>query len=410
MTVSKNLALFDIDGVVLDSLEAHLNFCKNYALEKGFTYKIPTESEFKDEITGTGKKISPMYYFFTAIGFSDAESVEASNEYDKTFSKKHKPGLFKNIEMALSDLDRAGIALGFVTSNTLENVRASLGDSIKIFDQRLMFAYDGRDDFSKSACIKEAASIQKMHPSQCFYIGDQEADFLEAHKAEAVFIGVAYGWGISSKSHGYPVVSSPIELRDYLLKACSEKGNQDLTIAALEHARETLVFFADLRSKNFNFFLVLIGTLAAGYAQFPALSLPASIAGALSGLLFLGLDWRTSQMIQDARAELMIIEPVFNIKMHTNDRWKDKTRNHTGSGRTRFFSHTWIYRTLMIVTTIVSIIGFYNQYNKYVSRNEKKPAKADSQLAKPDSTNLDTTRIFNSVGQKSKDSSMGTSN
>jgi beta-phosphoglucomutase-like phosphatase (HAD superfamily) len=74
---------FDIDGVLLDSLPQHLQICRDKAAEYGFHLQIPTVERFREMVRG-GTKVSPMRYFFLAIGFPPALADRAVVAYDRS--------------------------------------------------------------------------------------------------------------------------------------------------------------------------------------------------------------------------------------------------------------------------------------------------------------------------------------
>src|SRR5262245_46624750 len=64
---------FDFDGVLVDSLPAHLRYCRRIAQDFRLPIEIPPPDEFKDRVIRTGMVISPMVHFFRAVGFPDED-------------------------------------------------------------------------------------------------------------------------------------------------------------------------------------------------------------------------------------------------------------------------------------------------------------------------------------------------
>ncbi len=58
---------FDVDGVLLDSLGAHLQVCADKSRKYGLNVPIPAP-EFQ-QLESSGIKISPMEKLFEAVGF-----------------------------------------------------------------------------------------------------------------------------------------------------------------------------------------------------------------------------------------------------------------------------------------------------------------------------------------------------
>jgi hypothetical protein len=65
------LVLFDVDGVLLDSLVPHLRICQDKSREYQLNLRIPNPSEFRTMVRA-GVKISPMKFMFMAVGFPEA--------------------------------------------------------------------------------------------------------------------------------------------------------------------------------------------------------------------------------------------------------------------------------------------------------------------------------------------------
>ena len=172
-TPGTRLALFDADGVLLDSLTPHLRICedKNRALNLGLT--IPTAAEMK-EMVRRNVRISPMKYFFTAVGFSDALAEQADADYQATFARDYPSPCYAGIDVALTALRDAGFVL----------VAA----------------------MSLCAATREST----------VYIGDQPGDLAAARAAGVPFVAAAYGWGFAAHGNPFPTVTDVSELPDCL--------------------------------------------------------------------------------------------------------------------------------------------------------------------------------------------------
>jgi hypothetical protein len=145
--------------------------------------------------------------------------------------------------------------------------------------------------------------------------------------------------------------------------------NNDMRLdAALKHVRELHQFFAELRSKNFDFFLILLGAAAGAIVTQNASSirLYAAVAAAIICVVFFGLDARTIEMIADARRELEKLEPQFNVNVHRVDSWADRAKRPFVrrllecftprlKGRLSFISHKVMYRAVFVLGYLASI-------------------------------------------------------
>jgi hypothetical protein len=131
------------------------------------------------------------------------------------------------------------------------------------------------------------------------------------------------------------------------------KGELAALLAALDHARTMANFASDLRMRNFNFFIVVAGALIAGLAQLPAAWSPVvGIAGAITSVLFLGLDIRGRGLAKRSIDQLVLLEPIVWQRAGVHG-WTQIPR-HGGS---RFLNHQWIYRTFFVIVGLASIVG-----------------------------------------------------
>jgi len=191
---------FDVDGVLVDSLPQHLRICHDKTIEFGLRLKIPTVDEFR-QLVSRGTKVSPMRYFFIAVGFPEELATRAVVDYEKEFMRRYRPKSFDGIGKMLLTLRNAGVKLGLVTSNTRANVVPALESSLIHFDQRCLFFFDRYlEPKTKSWCLLEGARLLDLPLQDCVYVGDQPADAEAAREAGVHFLGVAYGWSVFRNS------------------------------------------------------------------------------------------------------------------------------------------------------------------------------------------------------------------
>ncbi|MFY9894527.1 MAG: HAD hydrolase-like protein [Xanthobacteraceae bacterium] len=208
---------FDIDGVLIDSLPQHLQICRDKALEYGLKLQIPSVEQFR-EMVRQGTKVSPMRYFFLAVGFPPPMADRAVVDYDKEFMEHYKPKPFAGTEVLLLRLLNAGLSLGLVTSNIRANVEPALGDAMQYFDQGCLFYFDRYPERkSKPWCLAEGARILGLPVNECVYVGDQPADAAAAIEAGTQFLGVTYGWGITESDNQYEKANNVLEIADKLI-------------------------------------------------------------------------------------------------------------------------------------------------------------------------------------------------
>jgi phosphoglycolate phosphatase len=218
MPLPVKAVLFDVDGVLLDSLPEHLRICRDKATEFGLKLTIPTVDEFRG-LVGSGVKVSPMPYFFLAVGFPPELAQQADNDYRRDFAAKYPPKVFPGVDAMLGKLHAAGLMLGMVTSNIRDNVEPALGKAMAHFDKRCLFYFDRYPEpKSKAWCLAESARMLELSPAQCAYVGDQPADAAAASEAGTQFLGVTYGWGITKNDTRYQSVDGVADVAQVLTR------------------------------------------------------------------------------------------------------------------------------------------------------------------------------------------------
>ncbi len=218
MSFALEAVFFDIDGVLIDSLPQHLQICRDKASEFGLSVKIPTVEEFR-EMVRRGTKVSPMLYFFLAVGFPEDLAKRAVIDYENEFMRRYRPKCFAGTGRLLLSLADAGLKLGLVTSNTRANVEPALGEAMKHFDQRCLFFFDRYPEPKpKPWCLREGARLLHLEPRQSVYVGDQPADAAAARDAGTQFLAVTYGWGITEDDKQYEKAGSILEISDKLIR------------------------------------------------------------------------------------------------------------------------------------------------------------------------------------------------
>jgi phosphoglycolate phosphatase-like HAD superfamily hydrolase len=216
MRAGLNAVFFDVDGVLVDSLPQHLQVCRDKAAEFGLDLKIPPINEFR-QLVSRGTKVSPMRYFFLAVGFPEALAARAVADYEREFMQRYRPKPFPELEQMLAALRDGGLKLGLVTSNTRANVVPALGDAIKYFEEECLFFFDRYSKpKAKSWYLVEGARLLRSPLQTCIYVGDQPADAAAAHDAGVHFLAITYGWSIFDEKK-YEVARSIAEIPSKLL-------------------------------------------------------------------------------------------------------------------------------------------------------------------------------------------------
>jgi phosphoglycolate phosphatase-like HAD superfamily hydrolase len=216
------VAIFDVDGVLLDSLEAHLQVCRDEARRMDLHISVPDASMFRARVA-RGAVISPMEEFFHTFGFGRSQAKQADDFYRREFAQRYPVYPFKGITEMLTSLKSSGLVLGIVTSNTLKNISAALGADMDLFDQRCVFADDDAHRLSKTQALLQCAKQCRVSTSAVIYVGDQPRDYFAAQEAHTHFLGVTYGWGIEEDDKRFPLAHSPAEIAPFI---CARAGTK----------------------------------------------------------------------------------------------------------------------------------------------------------------------------------------
>lgn len=214
----KKVVLFDVDGVLLDSLGPHLRICEDKNKEYELGLKIPNAAEFK-EMVRLGIRISPMEFFFKAVGFPQEYVERATLQYQEIFTRYYRPVPFDDVHPTLKSMHEAGFRMGIVTSNVMSNVADALGRSMHYFDQGCIYTKDTMGQLSKTDAIVNATSYFNIERHDVLFVGDQPADYYAAREAKVDFLGVTYGWGISIEDNEFPLVGKVSEIYEYIYPA-----------------------------------------------------------------------------------------------------------------------------------------------------------------------------------------------
>ena len=133
-------------------------------------------------------------------------------------------------------------------------------------------------------------------------------------------------------------------------------GDRDntITIALLNHARDMVHDASNVRMRNFNFFLILVGILFASYTQLEQIWAPRLIglSGLVLGFSFWGLDIRGRQYLLRAQDLLAQTESVLLARI-------GMVSKETLPLTPRWFglaSHTRLYPFLFTLVAIVSLV------------------------------------------------------
>ncbi len=212
------VVIFDVDGVLLDSLRGHLQYCEDKNKEYGLGIVVPTPAIFR-RMVRAGVKISPMFDFFLAVGFPKDVAEKADIAYRVEFADRYPSPLFANTGPMLTQLKQAGITLGIVTSNVRSNIEIPLAGVLDLFDEDLIICKDSRLYTSKAQVLGHLLESLLIPPTNLLYIGDQPADADAARNNDIPFLGVSYGWCFDKTTpESFPVVDRPEAIADFVFR------------------------------------------------------------------------------------------------------------------------------------------------------------------------------------------------
>jgi phosphoglycolate phosphatase len=185
----KSAILFDADGTLVDSLPPHVDFCHAMNVKHGCGLSLPPSS---DVARCRCLSAAPMNNFLLKAGFAEALIPTLVEDYEANFARGFPVAPFQGIRELLAALKTSGYRLGIVTSNTAQNVRASLGPELSSLFEFIL-GIDNAET-SKKLSIKTAVSRLQLPSESIMYIGDTLGDYKSAVANSLTFLGVNYGF------------------------------------------------------------------------------------------------------------------------------------------------------------------------------------------------------------------------
>jgi phosphoglycolate phosphatase len=180
--------IFDFDGTLADTIDILLSISNRLSAEFGF------KSATKEELAQLSNLTSWQILKYSGISIFKFPllirklKAELRNEIPNI-------QLFPEIKQVLRELKNSGFQLGIITSNSRENVLASIEKNgmQDTFD----FIYSGTT-FGKHKVINRWLKKQNINPEQVVYVGDEVRD-IDAAKRTRIKV-IAVSWGFNSQS------------------------------------------------------------------------------------------------------------------------------------------------------------------------------------------------------------------
>ncbi|MGD9921842.1 MAG: HAD hydrolase-like protein [Pseudorhodoplanes sp.] len=177
------LAIFDLDGTLVDSFPWFLQVVNDVAREFGFRTVAP------DDVAGLRRAGAREILKHLGVPLWKVPHIATRMRAMKREHLRDIP-LFPGVPEMLRALRDGGIEIALVSSDSEANARAQLGDSTGCFSD---FAC-GASLFGKAAKFKRTVRRAGIRTSDVIAIGDEMRDFDAAAAARLAFGGVAWGY------------------------------------------------------------------------------------------------------------------------------------------------------------------------------------------------------------------------
>jgi phosphoglycolate phosphatase len=182
--MSYRLAIFDFDGTLADSFPFFISVFNQIADEHGFRRVGEAEAQ--------QLRHHDTRAIMRHIGMPAWKLPLASRSFIGLMRENAaRIPLFDGIGEVLHTLDRAGVRLAIVSSNSEQNVRLVLGPHLSA----LFGHYEcGMSVFGKAGRIRKVVRRAAVPAAHALYVGDQAMDADAARRAGVAFGAVSWGY------------------------------------------------------------------------------------------------------------------------------------------------------------------------------------------------------------------------
>jgi phosphoglycolate phosphatase len=182
--VNYDLAIFDLDGTLLDSFPWFLDIVNAVADKHRFRRIEPDQVE-----TLRDKDTREIIQF---LGVSTWKIPAIARDMRRLKAVHlHEIALFPGVDAMLRDLKACGVTLAMVSSDNEPNVRRALGAA----NAALISHYAcGASLFGKAAKFRQVVKASGIAAAPTFCIGDEVRDREAARKAGLAFGAVTWGY------------------------------------------------------------------------------------------------------------------------------------------------------------------------------------------------------------------------
>ena len=179
--------IFDFDGTLADTIDILLSITNRLSAEFGF------KSATKEELAQLRNLNSWQILQYSGISIFKFPLLIKRLKAELHSEVPHIQ-LFPGIKEVLLDLKKRGFQLGIITSNSRENVLASLAKNG--LPDTFTFIYSG-STFGKHKVINKWLRRENINHEQVVYVGDEIRD-IDAAKKTGIKV-IAVGWGFNSQ-------------------------------------------------------------------------------------------------------------------------------------------------------------------------------------------------------------------
>ncbi|MEG4633748.1 HAD-IA family hydrolase [Microcoleus sp. AR_TQ3_B6] len=179
--------IFDFDGTLADTIDILLRITNRLSGEFGF------KSATKEELAQLSNLNSWQILQYSGISIFKFPLLIKMLKAELR-SEIPNIQLFPGIKEVLLDLKKLGFQLGIITSNSRENVLASLEKNG--LQDTFTFIYSG-STFGKHKVINRWLKTEHVNAKEVVYVGDEIRDIEAARKTGIKVMAVA--WGFNSQ-------------------------------------------------------------------------------------------------------------------------------------------------------------------------------------------------------------------
>lgn len=201
----KKLVLFDLDGVILNS---KMNMEYSWRQVCG---QLNINIEFEEYFSKIGR---PFFDIMEMLGIREYASKAESIFRVSSMDSLHLVSFYDGVRETLTALERAGIAMGVVTSKDRMRTNAILAMLAVDFTTVQTPGDKFRGKPAPDHLLLAMAESQ-IDPADTVYIGDMDSDFEAAKRAGIDYLHAHWGYG-TAPTDGTPALSSIKELADWI--------------------------------------------------------------------------------------------------------------------------------------------------------------------------------------------------